>query len=90
MSGAGHMLHAIKSLKLNRDQLKSHRHKNRKTSGSNDASQTKPIFKTVSPDELNRIKNDIRAQARKSKRKELIISLSTIVGFALFVLWLIY
>ena len=74
MSGAGHMLHAIKSLKLNRDQLKNRRSKNRHSTSSTNTI-TKVEFKKVSPEELQKIKSEIRAQAKQSKQKELILSL---------------
>ncbi len=88
MSGAGHMLHAIKSLKLNRDLLKSHRHKNKKGSSGKSTGTTKVVFKTVSPKELNKIKEDIRNQAKKSKQQELIVLIFVLVGFGLFLIWL--
>ena len=87
MGGAGHMLHAIKSLKQNRAQLKNHRSKNKKGSDYSSTS-TKVEFKQVSAEELEAIKQEIQAKAKKSKRRELIIA--GIVGLALllFVVWL--
>ncbi|MBD0777628.1 hypothetical protein HPE56_07475 [Maribacter sp. ANRC-HE7] len=87
MSGAGHMLHAIKSLKFNRDQLKNRRSKNRHSSSSTDTI-TKVEFKKVSPEELQKIKSEIRAQAKKSKRKELILSLGIICVLIAIAVWM--
>jgi len=87
MSGAGHMLHAIKSLKLNRDQLKNRRSKKRNTSSSTD-SITKVEFKKVSPEELEKIKAEIRSQAKKSRRKDLILLFGIICILIAIGVWL--
>ena len=73
MGGAGHMLHAIKSLKMNRAQLKSRKSKHQKDLLGDGSGETKVEFKEVDPQELERIKSEIRAEARKSKLKEIIL-----------------
>lgn len=83
------MLHRIKSLKPNRDMLKSHRSKNKKTSSAKNTGTTQVEFKTVSPEELDRIRTDIRTQARKTKQRELILLVSAVVIFILLFIWLL-
>jgi len=73
MSGAGHMLHTIKTLKQNRALLKNKRAMNKKGKASNSYSETKLEFKKVSPAELAKLKEEIRARARKSRIREIVI-----------------
>ena len=89
MGGAGHMLHAIKSLKQNRDLLKSRRSKNRV---GNNATGTavKIEFKEVSPEELQIIKETIRARAMRSKRKNLVLGVSLFSILTIVILWMVY
>ena len=87
MGGAGHMLHAIKSLKQNRAQLKGRKKRNQKDLLKDGSGETKVEFKTVDPQELERIKAKIKADANKSKRKEIIL---VAVIFVLVITWLFY
>ena len=86
MGGAGHMLHAIKSLKANRALLKNKRSKNRGSSIAD--SNTQIEFKKVKPEELDRIKAEIRKEAQKSKQKELILGVIIFIGLITLFVWL--
>jgi hypothetical protein len=86
MGGEGSMLHAIKTLKQNRALLKKRRSKN-----ANDLigdGQTKVEFKTVSPEEMAIIKESIRAEARKKRKKDIILAVVVLVALGILVLWL--
>ena len=85
MSGAGHMLHAIKSLKANRDLLKNKRSKNRGNLSGDDKMQVE--FKRVKPEELARIKASIREDAKKSQRKEVLWGLIIFATLILLLVW---
>ena len=76
------MLHAIKSLKMNRAQLKSRKSKNQKDLLSDGSGETKVEFKKVDPRELERIKAGIREKARKSKQNEIILFLVIIAAIS--------
>lgn len=78
MSGAGHMLHAIKTMKQNRAMLKNRR--SMKVNGLNSYSyiEEKPIFKTVSPEELKRLKVEIKKAGDAVKRRDLIVTVVVI------------
>ena len=83
------MLHAIKSLKQNRDLLKSRRAKNRMGNSANGDVATKIEFKEVSPEELQKIKEAIRAKAKISKRKDLVLGIVIVAGIVMLVLGLL-
>lgn len=88
MGGEGSMLHAIKSLKQNRALLKKRRSKN-----ANDYigdGVTKVEFKKVNAAELKAIKSAIRAEARKTRNREILLAVAVAAAMGLFVIWLIY
>ena len=78
MGGAGHMLHAIKSLKQNRAQLKGRKKRNQNDLLNDGTTETKVEFKTVDPKELEKIKASIKAEANKSRKKEIILTVVTL------------
>nr|WP_299339846.1 hypothetical protein [Allomuricauda sp.] len=87
MGGAGHMLHAIKSLKANRALKKGRKVKRLKDVLDDSTVKTTLEFKEVEPQELERIKTNIRREARKRRRKEIILYMIvslTILAFLLF------
>ena len=71
--GAGHMLHAITSLKLNRALLKKRKLKDIKDLMLENSGKTELEFKKVSSEEMVQIKTDIREQLRKNARREILV-----------------
>ena len=87
MGGAGHMLHAIKSLKANRDLLKK-RTMRKKGDYKRVIDQDKPVFKKATKEQMIAIKNKIKGY----KKTELLINIMAIVGTLMvlaLVTWLI-
>lgn len=86
MGGAGHMLHAIKTLKQNRAMLKKRRSSRENDLHAYSTTETKVNFKKVSPEELQRIKGEIRRKANKVKRRDFIITIIIVlIGVGLFI-----
>lgn len=87
MGGAGHMLHAIKTLKANRDLLKK-RTMRKKGDYKRVIDQDKPVFKKATKEEMLAIKTKIKGY----KKTELLInSIALVLTLAIlsFVTWLI-
>lgn len=87
MGGAGHMLHAIKTLKANRDLLKK-RTMRKKGDYKRVIDQDKPAFKKATKEEMRAIKIKIKGY----KKTELLInSIALVLTLAIlsFVAWLI-
>ncbi|MBU2997134.1 hypothetical protein KO500_11855 [Cellulophaga baltica] len=70
MSGAGQMLHAFKSIKFNRDQFKNKRSEKKNSFTISNTRKTK--FKKVSPEELEIITLEIKEDAKKEFKREII------------------
>ncbi|WP_299435707.1 hypothetical protein [uncultured Maribacter sp.] len=90
MGGGGFALHAIKTMKQNRAMLK--KRKSIKENGINSYSniEEKPVFKTVSKEELKRLKREIRKEGDAVKRRDFIITVVVITIFTgLFFLWVL-
>lgn len=87
MGGEGSMLHALKSLKNNRALLKKRKSRSQNELLLDATGKTKVEFKEVEPEELERIKSEIRKEARKSKIRELIIC---ILVFGIILTWLFW
>ncbi|WP_369995034.1 hypothetical protein [Winogradskyella sp.] len=94
--GAGHVLDMINRMKQNRAQRPSNRDKfkqnNREGIYSYEVKE-KPKFKTVSKEELLKIKEQIKANAKKQRKKEikifsvvLILIIVVVFGFVKFML----
>lgn len=88
MGGAGHMLHAIKTMKQNRAMLKNRR--SMKANGLNSGSYTveKPIFKTVSAEKLQHIKAEIRKEGDAVKKRDFIVTVVVITIILAVVLYI--
>ncbi|WP_298506293.1 hypothetical protein [uncultured Maribacter sp.] len=86
MAGEGYMLHAINTLRQNRAMLKKRRSAKENDLHVYSSTQTKVHFKEVSPEELQRIKGEIREKANKVKRRDFIITLVIFfIGLGVFV-----
>ncbi|PCE66461.1 hypothetical protein B7P33_03970 [Sediminicola luteus] len=73
MGGEGSMLHAIKSLKYNRDQLRARINRNSKKSNSNSSQhKTKVQFKQSTPEDMIIIREKIRGYKREEFKLYLI------------------
>jgi hypothetical protein len=73
MGGEGSMASAILSLKQNRGLLKKRNIRELKDLIYEKSSKTDLAFKEISPDELARIKKEIRMEAKIKARKEVIL-----------------
>lgn len=90
--GAGHALDAINKLRQNRFLRKSNRTKygeNIKEGVHTADENIKMSFSKVPKDTLSKVKSDIRKQALKERRKEIVISLSVIILIITLVLLLV-
>ena len=95
--GSGHVIDMINRMKQNRAQRPSNRSKfkenNREGISSSDKKLRQLKFKTVSEKELNEIKNRIREQAKKERKKENIIIgifiFLIIISLLIITIWLI-
>lgn len=83
MSGAGHMLYAIKTLKANRDLLK-----RRKLRQEKDYKRIidgdKPIFKKATAQQMRAIKTKIKTYKKKEVQLNIVTLLATIFFLFLF------
>lgn len=89
MAGEGFMMHAIKSLQANRAQLKDRRAKAKYGDHTLDH-HGQLAFKKVDAATLERLKADIRTQARRGKRRYLGLMSMTLLLLIAVSLWLIY
>ena len=87
MGGEGSMLHAIKSLKNNRALVKKRKSRSHSDLLLDGNSKTQVEFKKVSPQELERIKDEIRKEARRGRLKELVIC---ILVFGIILGWIFW
>ena len=88
MSGAGHMLHAIKTMKQNRAMLKNRRSMKANGLNSSNYTEEKPIFKTVGPEELQRLKAEIRKEGDAVKKRDFIVTVVVITILLAIVVYL--
>ncbi|MAU70712.1 MAG: hypothetical protein CML04_01330 [Pseudozobellia sp.] len=88
MGGEGSMLHAIKSLKANRALLKQKRSKDFKSYIGD--GKTKVQFKKVSEEELAKIKENIRLEARISRNKEILLVIVILLVMGVLLIWLTF
>ncbi len=82
------MLHAIKSLKANRALLKQKRSKDFKSYIGD--GKTKVQFKKVSEEELAKIKENIRLEARISRNKEILLVIVILLVMGVLLIWLTF
>lgn len=75
MGGEGSMAHANQSLKLNRSQLRGRNFRDMKDLMRSYAGKTILEFEKIAPEELQKIKDEIRQKARKEQQKRLYILL---------------
>ena len=87
MGGAGHMLHAIKTLKANRDLLKK-RTLRKKGDYKRIIDQDTPVFKKATKEQMKEIKSKIKGY-KKTEMIINIISFTLTLALLAFVTWLI-
>tara|TARA_R110000796_G_scaffold88850_6_gene192099 strand:+ start:169069 stop:169338 length:270 start_codon:yes stop_codon:yes gene_type:complete len=85
MSGAGHMLYAIKALKANRDLLKKRTLRN-KTDFKRKTDGDKPVFKKTTPEQMRAV----RAKIKRYKIKELRLNIFLLIISILIVFYLFW
>lgn len=73
MGGEGSMAYANQSLKQNRRQLRKRRFKDLKDLMKSHSKKTTLEFKEIAPEELARIKSEIRLRAKKEGKKTILI-----------------
>ena len=88
MGGEGSMAHANQSLKLNRSLLKKRNFRDRKDLMRSQSGKTIVEFDKIAPEELARIKSEIRLRAKKRQRKIIIVYI--ILGSITFGLLLLF
>ncbi len=92
MGGEGSMASAILSLKQNRALLKKRNVRGLKELLYEKSGKTELEFKKISTQELARIKNEIRQEARANARKEILVYLISfvLVGVIIYLLYLLF
>jgi len=80
MGGEGSMSYAINSLKQNRALLRKRNIKELRDLLLENSGKTELAFKEISPEELAKIKDKIRAQAKKDARQNLLISIGCFIA----------
>ncbi len=79
MGGEGSMAQANQSLKLNRGQLKRRSFKDLKSLMMSQSGKTTLEFQQIAPEELSRIKNEIRFRAKKEQKKLILIYIISLI-----------
>ena len=83
MGGEGSMSSAITSLRNNRSLLKKRKFKDAKGLIINKSGKTELEFKSVTPEELERIKNQIRIEAKKRNNRKSIVFVILFISLGL-------
>ncbi|APU69515.1 MAG: hypothetical protein ABGW91_10755 [Christiangramia sp.] len=88
MGGEGSMSQANQSLKLNRSMLRRKSFRDRKDLMRSFAGTTVVDFEELSPEEMLMIKEEIRAKARKERKKLIIVYLFSVVLTIIIIAWI--
>lgn len=87
MGGEGSMSHAVVSNRENRKLLKRRKFKDIKALMKFNSGKTELEFKKVPPEELKKIKSDIRLRAKKEARKNILINFLAVVIILIVILF---
>lgn len=79
MGGEGSMAQANQSLKLNRGQLRKRSFKDLKSLMMSQSGKTTLEFQKIDPEELSRIKSEIRLRAKKEQKKIILIYIISLI-----------
>ena len=79
MGGEGSMAHANQSLKLNRSQLRGRSFRDMKDLMKSYSGKTTLEFEKIDPEELIKVKELIRAKAKKEQQKQLAVYIITVI-----------
>lgn len=90
MIGAGHMMDMNKRIQQNRDLKNARKDRKQKQGFSHHANHGHFNFKTVSEEELKKIKLDIQQKAKKDKKRNIIIFIALLIVVLIPVLLIIF